>query len=65
MSSNGSYYTEFEIDEMKFSEALVEYLEVKSRAPDETDGYTDKWYYASLARLLERMDQLAPVKEAP
>ena len=56
--SNGSYYSELDIANMKFSEALDEYLTVRSRTPRENDGYTDKWYYTSLQRLQDRMDEL-------
>lgn len=56
--SNGSYFNEVEISNLKFSVALDEYLLVSSRKPDEADGYSDKWYYNSLELLRDRMDQL-------
>lgn len=48
---------------MKFSEALDEYLEHLKLEPDESDGYTDKAFWAGRKRVRDQLDQF--VKEIP
>lgn len=47
-----------DIQYLKFSQALEEYLDLRAEGPDEACGYTDKAYYIGLEKLKLRMDQL-------